>query len=69
MHGTSFPQSLVQRLDVDTAGYEVGQQEEEVKTVETWESEGENKNESRGNILSHMNYADFSEPIPTSFKD
>lgn len=34
MHGSSFPQSLVQRLDVDAAGDEVGQQQEEVKTVE-----------------------------------
>lgn len=36
VHGPSFPQSLVQRLDVDTAGYEVGQQQEEVKTLEAW---------------------------------
>lgn len=39
VHGPSFPQSLVQRLDVDTAGYEVGQQQEEVKTLEAWERE------------------------------
>lgn len=39
VHGPPFPQSLVQRLDVDTAGYEVGQQQEEVKTLETWERE------------------------------
>lgn len=35
VHGASFPQSLVQRLDVDTAGYKVGQQQQEVETVET----------------------------------
>lgn len=39
VHGPSFPQSLVQRLDVDAAGDEVGQQQEEVKTLETWETE------------------------------
>lgn len=38
VHGPSFPQSLVQRLHVDAAGDEVGQQQQEVERLETWES-------------------------------
>lgn len=55
MHGSSLPQSLVQRLDVDAAGYEVGQQQEEVKTLQTWVGDGK----KAGNILFHMNDADL----------
>lgn len=35
VHGPSFPQSLVQRLHIDTAGDEVGQQQQEVECLET----------------------------------
>lgn len=35
VHGPSFPQGLVQRLHVDTAGNEVGQQQQEVECLET----------------------------------
>lgn len=38
VHGPSFLQSLVQRLDVDTAGDEVSQQQEEVKALEACET-------------------------------
>lgn len=39
VHRAAFLQSLLQRLEVNTARYEVGQQQEEVKGVETWERE------------------------------
>lgn len=45
VHGTSFPQSLVQRPEVDAAGDEVGQQKEEVEAVETWERENRESQE------------------------
>lgn len=41
VHGAAFPQSLVQRLDVDAAGDEVGHQQEEVESLETWEWESD----------------------------
>lgn len=40
VHGPSFLQGLVQWLGVDAAGYEVGQQQEEVKTLEAWRGAG-----------------------------
>lgn len=38
VHGPSFPQRLVQRLHVDTAGDKVGQQQQKVECLETCES-------------------------------
>lgn len=35
VHGPSFLQSIVQRSTVDTAGHKVGQQQQEIKAVET----------------------------------
>lgn len=40
VHGPSLLQGLVQRLGIDAAGYEVGQQQEEVKTLEAWRGAG-----------------------------
>lgn len=35
VHGPPFLQGLVQRLGIDAAGNEVGQQQEEVESLET----------------------------------
>lgn len=62
VHGASLPQSLVQRLEVDAAGDEVGQQQEEVEAVEAWGTEGER----RENMSSHEDNTDPTGPVSST---